>query len=248
MTQEADHLSPTTVRQATCDFCHLKPRCLPDHLLMGEAGRALQNLIISTPPRPRGSMLYREGDARTAYFFIRAGSAKAFVVDEQGTECVTGFYLPTDLIGASSLEHPRFTESVVLLERSSVCQLPAAALEEFCRRDQALYHRFIGKIADTFDTERHARLRLNHASADERVADFLAEFSTRMAALGHAPDEFSLSMSRYDIANYLGLAAETVSRSLRRLQEDGILAVRGRQLRILARPALIALREGGARA
>lgn len=230
-----------------CRFCHLHPLCLPDHLLDAPSIAALQRAIVPEPPKPRGTFLYREGEVRQAYYFIRAGSAKAFVTDEQGAECVTGFYFATDMVGALSLAHPRYTESVVTLERSNVCQVPAATLEEICRTDGALTQRFYGKLAQAFDVERHARLRLNHASADERVADFLAEMSERQDRRGLVDDNLSLSMSRYDIANYLGLAAETVSRSLRRLQEDGIIAVKGRQLQIKRRPALLAAREGSTR-
>lgn len=235
------------MRGGACDFCHLRPRCLPDGILDATAVTTLKRAIVAEPPKLRGTYLYHEGEAREAYFFIRSGSAKAFVTDESGAECVTGFYFATDMIGAASLGHGGYTESVVLLERTSVCQVPASALEDMCRGNFELNQRFFGKIAQAFSVERHARLRLNHASADERVADFLAEMSERQSVRGLLDDRLSLSMSRYEIANYLGLAAETVSRSLRRLHEDGIVAVKGRQLHIVQPQALLTAREGGVR-
>ena len=149
-----------------------------------------------------------------------------------------GFHFPTDMIGAASLEHRQYAESALLLERSTMCEVPAAALENLLSNDSTLLHSFFAKLAQSFDAERHARVRLHHASADERVADFLIELSDRFRAIGRAEEYLFLSMSRYDIANYLGLAAETVSRALGRLQDAGVIAVKGKSVQILARPAL----------
>ena len=70
-------------------------------------------------------------------------------------------------------------------------------------------------------------------SADERLAAFLISLSRRYAARGFSPRRLSLLMSRTDIANYLRLAAETVSRVLRRMQEEGLIAVERRQIELL---------------
>src|SRR3546814_4944185 len=69
--------------------------------------------------------------------------------------------------------------------------------------------------------------------ASERLAMFLHSVSERFRELGKSADEFSLPMSREDIASYLGMVIETVSRTFSRFQDDGIISVRGRQLRIL---------------
>ncbi len=235
-------------RAATCDICRLRAACLPDHLQEGDAARALMGLIVPGTPQARGAFLYRQGEPRRAFYLVRSGSAKSFQVNENGHEDVMGFHFPTDMIGAASLEHRFYTESVVLLERSSVCEVQAAELEELLRSDASLLHRFFSKLAQNFEAERHARVRLHHASADERVADFLVELSARFRAIGRAEQLLFLSMSRYDIANYLGLAAETISRALGRLQDAGVIAVKGKSVEILAPPALHEIAERSASA
>ena len=70
-------------------------------------------------------------------------------------------------------------------------------------------------------------------SADERLAAFLLELSERFAARGFSTSRFRLSMSRTDIANYLRLAAETVSRVLRRFQENNLIRIDGREVELL---------------
>jgi len=75
---------------------------------------------------------------------------------------------------------------------------------------------------------------MGRRQADERILLFLLDLSRRFEALGRDGEEFVLPMTREDIASYLGLVIETVSRSFTRLQDDGVIAVRGRRLRLLA--------------
>jgi CRP/FNR family transcriptional regulator len=77
--------------------------------------------------------------------------------------------------------------------------------------------------------------------ADVRLAAFLLMLSQRLAARGFSPRRFQLTMARTDIANYLRLAPETVSRVLKRFQDDNLLAVDRREVELLDVPALEAL-------
>jgi CRP/FNR family transcriptional regulator, anaerobic regulatory protein len=175
---------PTTLRRTVaCDLCRLRAACLPDHIQDPSAARALSGLVVPGQPQPRGTHLYRQGEPRRSFFFVRSGSAKSFRVNENGQEDVMGFHFPTDMIGAASLEQRQYTESVVLLERSTLCEVPAQELEVLLRNDAALLHSFFSKLAQSFEAERHARVRLHHASADERVADFLLELAARFHAI-----------------------------------------------------------------
>ena len=83
-----------------------------------------------------------------------------------------------------------------------------------------------------------ASLLAGDHSADERLAAFLVGLADRYAARGFSPTAFRLSMARSDIANYLRLAAETVSRVLRRFQDQGVLAIDGRDVTLTDAPAL----------
>ena len=83
-----------------------------------------------------------------------------------------------------------------------------------------------------------AALLAGDFSADERMAAFLIGMSERLAARGFSPNRFALTMPRTDIANYLRLAPETVSRVLKRFQEDGLLQVDRRELELVGRERL----------
>ncbi|HWU69857.1 MAG TPA: helix-turn-helix domain-containing protein, partial [Pseudoxanthomonas sp.] len=75
-------------------------------------------------------------------------------------------------------------------------------------------------------------------SADQRMAAFIVGLSRRLAARGFSPNRFQLTMARTDIANYLRLAPETVSRVLKRFQQEGLLSVDRRELELTGRDAL----------
>lgn len=83
-----------------------------------------------------------------------------------------------------------------------------------------------------------ASLLAGDYSADQRMAAFLIGLSRRLAARGFSPDRFQLTMARTDIANYLRLAPETVSRVLKRFQHDGLIHVDRRELELLGRKRL----------
>lgn len=235
---------PTSISTEQCEACHLRPLCLPDHLRDADLIRRLQRAVTSSPPRPRGSLLYTVGDRRHSFFFLRSGSAKAIVSDEQGTACVTSFFFPTDIIGVSSLESPVYQESVELLERSAVCEIKASALEELCGGHGEVLHGLFAKIAGSFELERGARLRNNHASSDARIADLLLEIRRRMQAIGRSTEQIVLPMSRYDIASHLCMAPETVSRGFGRLKDDHLIEVRGKNIRLRNPAALMKLAQG----
>lgn len=224
----------TPLHDRTCALCQLRGLCLPDHLEPGLI-RSIEQVIKPRPPIPRGTYLFRQGDRMTAYYFLRSGSAKSIVDEGDGRETVIGFLYPTDLIGAGSMQQTRYSSSVVTLERSAVCSVSAEHLADLWGDNDQVRDSFLSKIAKRIQSERHARVRLDHTSADQRVADFIIELSDRMAVLGRDPDDLILPMSRYDIGGYLGLAPETVSRTLRRFADADLLTVKGKSLVISER-------------
>ncbi|MEQ8660878.1 MAG: Crp/Fnr family transcriptional regulator [Gammaproteobacteria bacterium] len=218
-------------QQRACDECRLRPNCFPDHLKEEFAAHAA-SFIRPRPPVIRGTYLFRQGMPVTSFYFLRSGSAKSVVSEGDGRESIMSFLFPTDLIGTASMDQTVYHDSVVTLERSSFCELRISDLAELFRRDQTIQRAFLAKVTSRILHERHARVRLEHSSAGERMADFLLELSDRLLMLGRDPHELQLSMSRYDIANYIGLAPETVSRVLRRFNDEGFISVRHKQLSI----------------
>ena len=234
---ERSSTGPTPINTANCTYCQLRPLCLPDHL--GDAAAAtVADIVKGLPPRPKGSVLYRQGEPRKSYFALRSGSAKALVLEEDGNEQVVDFHYPGDLVGISSLEQNTYVDTVVLLERSGLCEISVDDLERHADREGILQDAFLHKIAAEFADLRHARMRMTHLGAAERVADFLLDLRSRMTDLRRVDDELHLPMSRHEIGSYLGLASETISRTLTRFEDAGLIGIQGRHITISDVPGL----------
>lgn len=214
-----------------CPACRLRSACFVD-LLDPVALGGLVGLVRRREPSQKDTVICRQGDALEAFFALRSGSAKAWVDGEDGSETVTDFFLPGDLIGAAALSDRRFPFSVVLLERSAVCELPLAAVHDLMAVHRQFRERFVALLGAEI-RKGIERQRWERAPAEARVATFIDSMRRSLARIGRREDDLTLTMSRNDIASFLGIASETVSRILTSFERLGIIEVRGRALRIL---------------
>lgn len=180
-----------------------------------------------------GHAIFRTGERFTALYAVRQGTVKTRMVDIEGRELVLGFYLPGELVGLNAIHPETYPCDAIALDTVEVCRFSFPALATLAARmpgvQQELFRRLSKDIGN-------AAMLAGDYSAEARLAAFVIDLSRRYAERGFPPDALNLAMSRGDIANYLRLAAETVSRVLRRFQDRGYIAVEGRHVTI-ARPA-----------
>jgi len=219
---------------STCAFSHA---CLSEGLDKS-ALMDLHVLVEHVGPLHAGEHIFREGDPFEAIAAVRVGTVKTYVIDRDGREHVLGFHLPGEVIGLNAIDGNHFPCNAIALDTVMLCRFSfpkiavlAARLPGLQRQLFRLLSRDIGRAA----------LLAGDWSADQRMAAFLIGLSRRLAARGFSPHRFQLTMARTDIANFLRLAPETVSRVLRRFQEDGLLHVDRRELVIVRREPLEAL-------
>jgi CRP/FNR family transcriptional regulator, anaerobic regulatory protein len=185
-----------------------------------------------------GESLFHEGARAESIYFVRSGTFKVFRTAEDGYEQVLGFVGRAEVIGFDALcsdGHP--TESVAL-EDSTVYALPVRDLFGLAERSPAL-SRVVHRAASSALTRQGELADVMAAVAAEvRLARFLLHLSQQMAACGQSPRRFVLRMSRRDIASYLGVAHETVSRSFTALAGWGMVTVDNREVGITDMAAL----------
>ncbi len=222
-----------------CRDCTLFQLCLP--IGVGSADLALLDRIIKRRrPVKRGEYLYRSGDAFVSIYAVKSGSFKTSYFTEGGSEQVTGLHLPGELFGMEAISSGAHCCSAVALERSSVCEIPFDQLENLGAQIPSLMRQTVRIMSKEILRDKHI-MQITKNSAPARLAAFLLSLSDRFHERGFAAREYRLSMSRIDIGNYLGLADETVSRLFTRFQEDGLLAVDRRHVRLVDVPRLEAL-------
>lgn len=245
-------MHPVTIDHATVDLaqlrrgcaqCSLQQLCLPAGIGVRDLQR-LDEIVKRKRPFARGERLFRTGDALASVFVARDGAFKTVTLSENGDEQILGFHLPGELIGLDALGAGVHRCDAVALGESQVCEVPFGDLAQVAAQLPALQQQLLRVIGQSVGRDQDHMGLLVRRQADERIALFLHGFGERLHNIGRSDSDFSLPMSREDIARYLGLALETVSRGFTRLQEDGIIEVRGRRVQIVDARELDRLAHG----
>ena len=225
-----------------CSTCAFSEACLAQ----GYDKSALMDLHVLVEhvgPFHEGEHVFREGDEFNAIAAVRAGTVKTYVLDASGHEQVLGFHLPGEIIGLSAISQSRYPYNAVALDTVMLCRFSFPKMALLATRMPGLQAQLFRLLSEDIGK---ASLLAGDYSADQRMAALLVSLSRRFAQRGFSATRLHLTMTRTDIANYLRLAPETVSRVLRRLQSENLVNVERRELEIidpgrlleLARPVL----------
>jgi CRP/FNR family transcriptional regulator, anaerobic regulatory protein len=241
---------PITVNglKSACSQCNLVELCLPFGMSDSELNR-LDELVGTRRKVKRQQNLYRAGDTFEAIYAIRAGSFKTDVLLEDGRDQVTGFQMTGEILGLDGISSEAHTCNAIALEDSEVCVIAYAKLEELTHQVEGLQLQFHKVMSREIVRDHGVMMLLGSMRAEERLAAFLLNMSQRFTARGFSAQEFHLRMTREEIGSYLGLKLETVSRAFSRFQEEGLIAVQQKHVRLLDQAGLKKLiqHQAGAR-
>jgi len=217
-----------------CSTCAFGSVCLPAGVDK-TALRELHMLVEHAGPYRAGEHVFRSGEPFAAIFAVRGGVVKTRQLDDDGREQVLGFHLPGEMIGLNAIHAEKYPCDAIALDTVFVCRFSFPALATLATKMPGVQQQLFRLLSADIGK---ASLLAGDYSADERLAAFLLLLADRFAARGVSAKAFRLEMSRGDIANYLRLAAETVSRVLRRLQDQKLIHVEGRDVELLDRASL----------
>jgi CRP/FNR family transcriptional regulator len=220
-----------------CSSCNLRELCLPCGLTGHDADLA-DGLVYTRRRLRRGESLYRAGDAFASLYAVRSGFFKTTQTLEDGREQVTGFHMAGELMGMDGIGPDKHPCNAVALEDSEACVIPYSRLQSLAREVVGLQHQFHKVMSRELVREHGVMLLLGTMRAEERLAAFLLNLSQRFSARGFSPSEFHLRMTREEIGSYLGLKLETVSRAFSKFQEEKLVGVQQKFIRILDRAGL----------
>ncbi len=208
--------------------------------LLTEEERARLAVISSIVRFAKGEQIYRQGEAADSVFNIVCGVVKSYRVLAGEREHIAAFLFPGDLIGL--MEEGNYVNSARAVTPVTAYRIPAAALKTRLQKDAEIEFHVISKVVhDLREAQRHAFLLSQHRAAT-KLALFLQMLENQQISRGENADEIYLPMRRSDIADYVGISIEAVSRSLRALESDGILALKNRRhIEILDRRGLAAI-------
>ena len=221
----------------SCGECSLQGLCLPAGVDGDDLGR-LDAVVQRRKPLRPGETLFRTGEPLGSVYVASEGAFKTIGINEAGEEHVLGFHLQGELFGLDAIGSGQHRCDAVALTEARVCELPFASLAAIAAQLPSLQQQLLRVIGQSTDRDHDHVDVLSRRQASERIALFLHGLGERYRRIGRPADDFRLPMSRDEIARYLGLALETVSRGFSRLHEDGVIEVAGRRVRILDEHAL----------
>lgn len=223
-----------------CEQCFQSRFCLPIGVSQDDQG-CMRDIMRATVRVHKGEALFQAGQSVGKLYSVHTGSFKSVVGSPDGRQQIVGFHVAGDLMGLESFAMRAFTTDGVALEDSEACTIDVSTLERHAASSPTLQHQIHCLIGNRLANAQQNQFALGSMQAEERLVRFLLDMSERYRARGLSPDTFVLSMTRQDIASYLGLKVETVSRLMTRLHRDGLLEVMQRQVHIANRDGLVKL-------
>lgn len=237
MTGDTAKLLDFKALRNSCRRCSVLELCLPAPL----EGEDLDRLagMLDSRSYTRGEHVYNNGDRSGNLYIVRRGSLKSWATSIHGHVQIFGFHLPGEIFGLDGVDTFRYQSSVEALEPSALCRLPYDALESIASGIPSLHRQLLRVISREIVIEHEHVMMMSSRPAIERVALFVQVLAQREARRGRSPNLLTLAMPRADIASYLALANETVSRMLSKLEKHGLIRIAHRRLEILDPEGLI---------
>jgi CRP/FNR family transcriptional regulator len=229
--REATEESSVTKLNTLCSSCHLRDLCLPCGMADLDVDR-LDSLMFARRRVVAGQILYREGDRFKFIYAVRTGTLKSSLMLADGREQVSGFHIAGELVGLDGVAQGRHASATTALEDTEICAIPYAHLTDLTSGASNMHHVVSRLMSREILREGSLMMLLGSMNAEERLAAFLLNLSQRYAARGYSEREFHLRMSRAEIGSYLGLTLETVSRTFTAFQQQRLLEVDKRHIRI----------------
>jgi len=223
--------------EVTCTSCNLRELCLPGGVCIEDLEQ-VQNIVYARRRIKRGESLFGAGDSFESIYAIRSGFFKTSVVDGEGREQVTGFFMGGELLGMDGIGAGRHNGTAVALEDSEVCVMPYSLIESMSREYPQLQRHLHAVLSREIVRDHGVMMLLGSMRAEERLAAFLSNLSKRFVRRGYSQSDFHLRMTREEIGSYLGLKLETVSRLFSQFQKDGLIEVEQKHVRIIDIPGL----------
>lgn len=170
--------------------------------------------------------IYMEDSYPRGIYFVVKGKVKTYKTHEGGKEFITGLYKEGDFFGYLDLmEEGKYTDSATTLEDSEVCLIPKEDFFSLIYKNAQVSQKFIKMLSDNLREKEEQLLKLAYNSVRKRVAEALVTLANRYKKDGE--QNFSMNISREDLANLAGTATETTIRTLSDFKEEGLVDIKG---------------------
>ena len=232
---------PRSLYRAPCGVCvdcDVRRTAVCAALDDGDLG-ALE-AIMTSKRLDANEQLVEEGEPKRRVFSLTSGMLRIYTSLPDGRRQIAGFLFPGDYLGLADDE--TYSQSAEAVVPSVLCAFSTREMDDLMERFPKLKERLHQMTRAALRTARDNQLVLGRLAPVEKLASFLLVLSARAEKRGEKPNPVHLSMNRTDIADYLGLTIETVSRSFTKLKTQGLIQLLdANTVEILSRRSLAAV-------
>lgn len=230
------------VDQNPCGACAIRSLTVCSALEPNEL-RRLADILQTSRVEPNQT-LFNEGDVADSLYNVTAGTVKLYKLLPDGRRQITGFLTTGDFLGLALNDCYAYTAETVTT--ATLCRFPRRKIEALLEEFPKMQRRLFSMAANELAAAQDQMLLLGRKTAKEKICSFLLLLSQRAVRRGHRENPVYVPMSRADIADYLGLTTETVSRTFTQLKTRGVISLQeGNRVQIGDMDALYDLAESG---
>ncbi len=231
------YVEPGARPKVHCLSCSLSQLCIPAGLGVGEIDE-FERIVRRNRQLKKGEYLFKANQPMEYLYFLRCGIIKNFLLNEDGNGRVTGFVLPGEMLGMDSIGANCHRSFALALDVSLVCSIKLNEIVSLSGRIPRLRYQLLHMLSMGLQSkDDHFTCCLGRA--EQRLSLFLLNLAARYQYCGLRADLLGLRMSRKDIANYLQLSTETVSRLFTRFVKAGLISCSGREIALLNKEGLL---------
>jgi len=209
----SSHLSP-------CAACKVRDKFVCS-VLEGDELEQLNSIMTEVTYRA-GDPIFSEGENAEYIFNVTSGTLKLYKLLPDGRSQITGFISVGDFLGLADSQF--YSSSAEAITDVQICRFRRVDLEKLLSDYPKMGNKLLKIARSELAVIQDQLLLLGRKTADERLASFLSTMSRRNEIIGESPDMVQLIMNQNEIGEYLGMTPETVSRTMRRFRDKGIIA------------------------
>ncbi|MCW8853442.1 MAG: helix-turn-helix domain-containing protein [Gammaproteobacteria bacterium] len=218
--------------EVECPSCGLYNLCQLAGL--GDANTQVLDSVVNRRKKiSKNQILFDANEKFRGIFAVKSGAFKTITHSTDETAQILDFNIPGELIGLDALNAETYLHRVIASENSSICEMDLEVLKKLDDKFIDFQSSLILALANKVRLEQHQSLLISAKSAEHRLAIFLIGLSSRFQQHGLPATQFKLPISRKDIANYLGMAAETVARTFKAIEDKGLIESHARNVKLV---------------
>ncbi|GEM_PF-3120232 len=193
----------------------------------------LMNLADNTFMIKKGDYLYHRGDASTCIMLIFSGSLKTVDLNEGGELRIKEFLIKQDIIGLDAMMDTYHSTDAIAIEDSIVKAISYEKFNLFSLRSPEISEILETVRAQFMARKEESRRVLDNLRSESKMASFLLNLTNRMGRIGYSTERIQIKMTHKDIANFLGVKGETISRAIHSLTTKGTIIMKNKTMAIV---------------